>query len=157
MGRAFDLGLVNHTLLIDCDDYKSMLDAEGELDPEQSLLLMRRKVEEKALDVREKAEGGLPGKMLVLYGGALHNDLTPNPDDEAFAFGKALQRETQGGYVELDLLVPEYVEDDGELRGFPWFKGALALAKQGKTVLVERSPGVNVLLFPYTKVTARRR
>lgn len=157
MGRAYDLGLKNHTLLITCDDYKSMLDKDGELDAEQSLLLMRRKVEEKALQVREEEEGGLPGKLLILYGGALHNDLTPTADDAPYAFGQSLQRETRGGYAELDLLVPEYVDTDKALLETPWFPPALALAKQGKTVLVQPSPGVNVIVFAYSKLKPPRR
>lgn len=151
MGRAYDLGFVNHTLLIDCDDYRSMLDAEGELDPDASLRLMRRKVEEMALKIVEKEEAGVPGKMLVLYGGALHNDLVPIPDDEPYAFGPTLQRETKGRYVEVDLLVPEYVERDEDLLKKPWFGPALALAKKGRHVVVQPSPGVNVILFAFTK------
>ena len=157
MGRAYDLGLKNHTLLITCADHASMLDADKELDAEKSLLLMRNKVEEKALEVRENEEGGLPGKMLILYGGALHNDLVPTADDAPYAFGPRLRRETNGGYAELDLLVPEYVEKDDDLLKLPWFPPALALAKKGKTVLVQPSPGVNVIVFAYSKVTSRRR
>lgn len=157
MGRAYDLGLKPHTLLITCADYASMLDADKELDAEKSLLLMRSKVEEKALEVRENEEGGLPGKMLILYGGALHNDLVPTADDAPFSFGPRLRRETNGGYAELDLLVPEYVEKDDDLLKLPWFTPALALAKKGKTVLVQPSPGVNVIVFAYSKVKTRRR
>jgi hypothetical protein len=157
MGRAYDLGLTNHTLLINCDDYKSMLDDTGGLDAEQSLLLMKRKVEELATAVREKGEGGLPGKMLILYGGALHNDLSPTDSDAPYTFGRTLQRDTGGHYAELDLLVPEYVEKDEELLATPWFAGALASAKKGKTVLVQPSPGVNVIVFSYTKLNAPRR
>ncbi|MDP1922435.1 MAG: hypothetical protein Q8L14_39710 [Myxococcales bacterium] len=157
MGRAYDLGLKNHTLLITCADYASMLDADKELDAEKSLLLMKSKVEEKALEVRENEEGGLPGKMLILYGGALHNDLEPAVDDAPYSFGPRLRRETNGGYAELDLLVPEYVERDDDLLKLPWFPPALALAKKGKTVLVQPSRGVNVIVFAYSKVTPRRR
>lgn len=151
MGRAYDLGLTNHTLLIDCDDYRSMLDGEGELDAERSLVLMREKVEALAVAVREKGEGGWPGKMLILYGGALHNDRHPAAADVAYAFGPSLQRETDGGYVELDLLVPEWVERDEELLRLSWFKPALAEARRGRTVLVAPAPDVRVLVFPFTK------
>lgn len=157
MSRTYDLGLKNHTLLITCDDYQTMLGADGSLDAEQSLLLMKRKVEELAIAIREKDEGGLPGKLLILYGGALHNDLTPTDDDAPYTFGRELQRETNGHYLELDLLVPEYVEKDEELLGKPWFPPALAAARKGKTVLVQPAPGVNVIIFPFSKVTPPRR
>jgi len=155
MGRTFDLGLKNHTLLITCDDYATMVAPDGSLDAEQSLLLMKRKVEELAIAIREKEEGGLPGKMLILYGGALHNDLTPTDSDAPYTFGRSLQRETGGHYAELDLLVPEYVEKDEELLSTPWFGPALAAARKGKTVLIRPSPGVNVILFAATKPTRR--
>ena len=69
----------------------------------------------------------------------------------------SLQKETRGGYLELDLLVPEYVDTDEELLKFPWFAPALALAKKGKTVLIQPSPGVNVIVFAYAKVKPPRR
>lgn len=97
---------------------------------------MRRKVEEKALEVREKEEAGLEGKLLVLYGGALHNDLEPLEAFKAFTFGPSLQREWQGRYLEFALLVPEFVRDDDDLKKLPWFALALALAAKGQTVLV---------------------
>src|SRR5687767_10839967 len=107
MDKSYAQGIANHILLLDCDEYRSMLDEGGKLDAEKSLLLVRRKVEEKALEVREKQEGGLPGKTLILYGGALHNDLKPLKGWEAYAFGPSLSEAIDGGYVELDLVVPE--------------------------------------------------
>jgi len=154
---SYGMGVKNHILILDCADYRAMLTDAGTLDAEASLLMVKRKVEEKALEARAKEEGGVPGKVLLLYGGALHNDLVPTTDDAPYAFGPRLRRETNGGYAELDLLVPEYVEKDEDLLKLPWFPSALALAKKGKTVLVQPSPGVNVIVFSYSKVTSRRR
>ncbi len=148
LGRAYELGLKNHILLIDCDDYRSMLDAEGELDPEKSLLLVRRKVEAKALETREKGEWGGDAGALLLYGGAIHNDLHPEDGWQAYSFGPRLAAATDGGYAELDLLVPEYVEKDADLLEAPWFAQAMKLSKAGKTVLVTPRPGVFLLLYP---------
>ena len=80
LDRTFKMGVKNHILVIDCDDYRSMLDDAGELDGEASLLLVKRKVEAKALDVLERGEGGTADRLLLLYGGALHNDLKPLPE-----------------------------------------------------------------------------
>jgi hypothetical protein len=152
LGRAYELGAKNHTLLLDCAEYASLLEPDsGALDPEATLLLVKRKVEEKALQVREAGEGGVPGKLLVLYGGALHNDLAPLPQWAPYSFGPALAREVPGHYVELDLLVPEYVEDDEDLRAEPWFPAALRLAKAGKTVLINPRAGQYLLLFPASR------
>lgn len=151
MDRTYKMGVKNHILLIDCDDYRSMIDDAGELDGEASLLLVRRKVEEKALDAIEKEEGGTPEKLLLLYGGAIHNDLEPLPQWKAFSFGPSLAQQTGGQVVELDLLVPEYVATDEDLLKEPWFSGAMALANAGKTVLINPHPSVYLLLFPRTK------
>ncbi len=143
--RTYDLGAKNHTLLINCDDYRSMVDDAGELDGEASLLLVKRKVEEKALAAIENEEGGTPEKVLLLYGGALHNDLQPLPEWKSFSFGPELAREAK--FVELDLLVPEYVEGDEDLLREPWFKSALELSASGKTVLINPHPDVYLLMF----------
>lgn len=149
LDRTWKLGWKNHILVIGCDDYKSMLDDAGELDPEASLLLVKRKVEEKALAARDAEEAAIPGRTLVLYGGALHNDLVPLEAYAAFSFGPDLQREV-GHYVELDLLVPEYVDTDTDLLANAWFKPALALSAAGRTVLIHPAPHVYLLLFART-------
>lgn len=151
LDRSFKLGLANHILLLGCDEYRSMLGADGELDGEKSLMLVRRKVEEKTLEAREKGEGGVPGRAIVLYGGALHNDLFPAEGFEGVTFGPSLREATDGGYVELDLLVPEYVENYEDLKKEPWFAEAMKLSRAGKTVLVSPGPDTRVLIFPRTK------
>jgi hypothetical protein len=148
--RAFDLGFTNHILVLTCDEYASMLDEAGQLDAAKSLKLVRDKVEAKALEAREKAEGGTGQRVLLLYGGAVHNDLHPTELWEEYAFGPSLAQALDGGYVELDLLVPEYVASDDELVALPWFAPALAAARAGSTVLVQPQPGVYQLLFPAT-------
>jgi hypothetical protein len=145
LGRSFDLGLKNHILSIDCDEYRSMVGADGELDGEKSLSLMRRKVEEKANELIEKGE-----EPLVLYGGAVHNDLFPSETWAPYSFGPTLSKKVKG-YAELDLLVPEYVEKDEDLAREAWFAPAMKLACAGKTVLVKPHPGTFLLLFPCSR------
>lgn len=154
--KSYELGLANHILILDCDDYRALLDADGRLDGEKALVMVREKVEAKALEVREKGEGGTREKVLVLFGGAVHNDVAPAKEDEAWAFGPALSRAVDGGYVELDLLVPEFVADDPQLLETGWLKPALALAAKGQVVLLAPSPGSWRLVFPKTKRGARR-
>lgn len=151
LGRTFELGIANHILVIDCDEYQSMLEPDGSLDAEKSLLLVRRKVEEKALEVREKGEWGAPGKLLILYGGALHNDLVPLKDWEPFSFGPSLSKATGGQYVELDLVVPELAANDEDLLKESWFAPALLRAGTNTIVLVQPHPDVYMLVFPRKK------
>lgn len=154
--RTADLGMVNHLLLVECDDYRTMLDAAGELDPLKTLEMVRRKVQEKAEEAKEAGEGGSPERMLILYGGALHNDLYPLEDYEPFAFGPALDALTPGAYVELDLIVPEYAADDSDLKATSWFAPAVALTKaKGQPVLVEPKPRSFMLVWPGTPKARR--
>lgn len=142
LDRSYKLGLKNHVLNLSCDEYKGMLDEHGELDAEKSLLLVKRKVEEKVRESLEKGE-----TPVALYGGAIHNDLYPVAGEEQYAFGRALASVTDGGYAELDLLVPQFVEADEDLVKEPWFVPAMALAKKGRVVLVEPHPHSFMLLF----------
>ena len=151
LDASYAQGIANHILILSCDEYRGMLDEKGKLDAEKSLLLVRKKVEEKALEVREKKEGGLPGKLLILYGGALHNDLKPLEGWEPYAFGPSLSQAIDGGYVELDLVVPEFASKDEDLLKETWFAPALKLAGTRQVVLVSPSPDVYVLVFPRKK------
>lgn len=153
LDQSYALGIANHILLLDCDEYRSMLDKAGKLDAEKSLLLVRRKVEEKALEVREKKEGGLPGKMLILYGGAVHNDVKPLEDWEPYSFGPSLSKAIGGGYLELDLVVPEFASGDEDLLKESWFAPALKMAGTRLTVLVSPQPDVYIVIFPSKKTT----
>ncbi len=151
LDKSYGLGIANHILIVACDEYRAMLDEKGKLDAEKSLRLVRRLVEEKALEVREKGEGGLPGKLVILYGGAIHNDLVPLPDWAAYSFGPSLTKAIGGGYVELDLIVPEHGVNDDDLLKEPWFAPAQKLAGTTRTVLVEMHPNAWAIVFPRKK------
>jgi hypothetical protein len=153
LGAAYDLGVAPHILKLSCAEYQSLLDEKQELDPEKTLSLVGRKMREKAEEQRdalEDADAG-PKKSVVLYGGALHNDLYPDDDMKDYAFGPQLSSLTGKRYVELDLCVPEYVADDPDLKKQPWFADALKLTAKGRTVLVQPKPDSYVLLFAKTK------
>lgn len=148
LDRSFEMGVKNHILVLDCAEYASMLNEKGGLDAEKSLLLVRRKVEERAIDARDDGEGAVPGKLLLLYGGAIHNDVKPMEGWEAYSYGPSLTRKLDGGYVELDLVVPEYGVGDEDLVKEPWWPSAVKLAGTTKTVLVAPRPNVFILVFP---------
>lgn len=149
--RSYELGIANHILMVNCDDYASMVGADGELDGAKSLEMVRQKVQAKSEELRERELAGLPGKPLVLYGGAFHNDVYPAEGAEDFSFGPAMKKAVGTGYLELDLLVPEYVKKDEDLAKSPWFGPAMKLSAAGKTVLIEPKPGALVLLFARTR------
>ncbi len=86
-------------------------------------------------------------KMIVTYGGALHNDATPPPERAAWAFGPALSQAAGGRYVELDLYVPDFITRDETWTKQPWYSKWAAHAASGKAVLVRLAPKSYVLVL----------
>lgn len=141
--RSHALGLKNHILLVSCDDYRSMLKADGSLDALKSLELVRRLMEAKALEALEKGEG-----PLVLYGGAIHNDVKPLEDYAEYSYGPSLASSIDGGYEELDLIVPEHGETDDDLPKEWWWPWAAKQAAAGRVALIQPNVHSSFLVFP---------
>ncbi|MEP7049393.1 MAG: hypothetical protein ABJB12_03530 [Pseudomonadota bacterium] len=90
------------------------------------------------------------GNVILSYGGALHNDLHPRAGQEAWSFGPKLEQESQGGYVELDLIVPEFVKDSEAWRNLPWFSAFDREHLPDEALLYRPAPGSFALIFPKT-------
>jgi hypothetical protein len=58
---------------------------------------------------------------VLAYGGALHNDTAPRPQRAAWSFGPELMQRTGGRYIELDLIVADYIQDNDAWRSLPWY------------------------------------
>jgi hypothetical protein len=145
--RGYDLGIEPHILKVECEDYADVLGADGEIDNVRLLRLVTRLLEEKALELWKRAP---EGKMaVVLYGGALHNELQPPEELAEFSFAPALQKALAGRYRQVTLVVPEYVEGDPDNRKEPWWE-CLEKAPAGKVLLVSRGEASRYLLFPRT-------
>jgi hypothetical protein len=91
---------------------------------------------------------GDPARALVLYGGALHNDLVPRPGHEAWSYGARLAKRVDGRYVEIDLVVPEFVRPAPPWQALPWYAAFMALGPNTETILFRPSPSSYVLVFP---------
>ena len=152
--RGSDLGLEPHILEVECDDYAELLDRDGEIDNERLLALVTRLLLEKALALAAREQPR--GRAVVLYGGALHNELEPQADLARFSFAPRLQAALGGRYLQVTLLVPEIVEADATARDEPWFD-CLALAGADRALLLERSPSARFLVFPRTARAAAGR
>ncbi len=151
--RAKGAGIRPHILEVGCDDYKQLLGA-GKVDYAKLLGMITKHLRRKAeLLVKVRAQKpaaakkpGGPRRLVVIYGGALHNDLYPYDDLKDFTFGQALKQRTGGRYIEVDLYVPEYVQEDKDLAKERWFP-LLRLASPRGVVLIERDEGSYILLL----------
>ena len=150
--RAKEAGVKPHALDLRCDDYKTIYTAQG-VDYDQMLKVLTRELRGRVQAVlkRRDAEPAGARRLVLVYGGALHNDLYPQPELSNYTFGPPLRQQLGAGYVELDVFVPEYIEQNAKMKKEPWFQLAKRSQRPGQTLLIERGPGSFILLFPRTK------
>jgi hypothetical protein len=137
-------GLRPHILTIDCKEYQALLPKEdGKIDYEALLATVTRHLKLEALAALKA------GRSVVVYGGALHNDVYPRKELKAYNFARDLTKASSGRYREVDLYVPEYVESDAEITGAPWWP-TVEKRPPDKTALVVRGPSSFIVVFPRT-------
>jgi hypothetical protein len=139
------LGIEPHALEPTCDEYQAVLDA-GSADIARMLELI---ADTTAVSVEKiLAAPRADNTTLVLtYGGARHNDITPRPAMEAWSYGPRLAQRTGGRYVELDLIVPEFIKDSEAWRALPWHAHYDPARLGEQTVLYRPEPHSYVLIF----------
>ena len=118
--RAKALGIVPDLLHPSCEDYTHLAGAGADA-ISASLALIKRLTEAQASLLYQRNQREALGKVVVTYGGAMHNDLAPTEALRAFSFGPELNAVTGGQYVELDLIVPEYVKGTAVWEKLPWY------------------------------------
>jgi hypothetical protein len=141
--QAKAAGMVPRILEIGCKDYQAVMGG-AEVDFDRLLRLTRDQ-----LVVQIRAALARTGSRLVVsYGGALHNDLHPTAELAPYAFGPTIAAAVAGRYVELDLYVPELIAKDAPLRAEPWFAVYRRAARPGQVTLVRRGQSSYALVFP---------
>lgn len=143
-------GVQPRILAIACADYQAMRDGAG-VDYDRTLRVTARALETAILRglVAAAAAARATGPRLVgVYGGALHNDLHPEPELAAYSFVPPVLKATLGHYVEIDLVVPEYAEGSEAVRAQPWWRAYRSARRPGATILVRRAPRSFVVVFP---------
>jgi hypothetical protein len=148
--QAKTLGVRPHVLRPTCADFKAVADAGDDGVPKMLTLIASLSADllHRILD-RNQREG--VSRMVLGYGGAMHNDVTPAAGREPWSFGPALSKRTGGRYVELDLIVPEFIKDNDSWRALPWYAHFDADKHPSKVTLFQLGPGSYVLIFARSK------
>jgi len=133
------MNIETHGLPMTCIEHSSLLDPRGRVD----FLRLLELVTDKLHDATEHLVRR--GHAVIVYGGALHNDLYPRWPLEELSYAHSLAPEIS--VLELDLVVPEVVAPMKLLWQEPWFP-LLARASPARVIVWERGPGSYVLILP---------
>jgi hypothetical protein len=143
--KAKEKGMTPWLLRPTCDDFTMLADAGADIGA--MLGLVKRLTEDKLVTLHEKS----PSKIVVAYGGAMHNDITPDPAMKEYSFGPDMVKAHGKRYVELDLIVPEYVKDTPIWQKLPWYAPFKAQpGPRATSTLYRLGERSFVLLFPST-------
>jgi hypothetical protein len=148
--RARELGIVPDLLRPSCEDLAAV-EASGEDAVQTSLAMIARltRTQVGKMLARDESTPGDQNKLVVTYGGALHNDPTPSPERAEWSFGPALIERTAGRYVAIDLYVPELIDGSDawkRLAFYPYYDPA----KDGAKATVFRDGKSFVIVLPRT-------
>jgi hypothetical protein len=147
--------IIPHILELKCDQYRKLIGADGELDAERLLVLVKKLLAEKAKWLHQKNVERNSTRTVVIYGGAVHNDVDPKADLASFSFAYELDTAADGRYVELDLFVPELIAGE-EWKEEPWYPYFQRHASAKETLLIETSSQSYALFFPRPRSDAGR-
>jgi hypothetical protein len=149
-GKAKDLEVRPHVLAPSCEQFAKIADAGADgVVPMMELIANLSGA--LAMRILERNDKSSVDKGVILYGGAMHNDLVPREGRESFSYGPRLSTEVKGSYVELDLIVPEYIKDNDTWRSLSWYAHYDKSKLGDKVTLFEVSPKSYVLVFAVTR------
>lgn len=152
--RSRGRGLRSHPMRVTCDDYKAMA-AGGDDAIVHMLDLTTSELTRLAVTYLRRAAASSPATSLiaepplvVVYGGALHNDRFPTAGLASWSYAPAVEADSERTYLEVDLITPELAEDDAALLGQPW---APLLGASSRVVTYERGERSYVVILPRAK------
>ena len=147
--RARELGIEPFVLSPTCDEYRAIADA-GDAAIDVSLATIA-KVTSRMLrgGLAKNHAADRPG-LVVGYGGALHNDIQPAPEKAGWSYGPELAAFSGGRYVELDLIVREFIKDTDVWKALPWYAHFDPSRDPSRWVVMRTAPHRYVLFFPAT-------
>jgi hypothetical protein len=145
--RAKALGVAPHILSVSCAEYEKVLGADGGLDYLAFLELVARRLGDAAAEAIAKRPAAAPPGIVAIYGGAMHNDVAPRAGFEGVSFAARMRELGAGAYVEIDILVPEFVAESSLAKEEPWFPLVARLASKDRVALIDRGDGAYIILL----------
>jgi hypothetical protein len=146
--RAKERGMMPWLLRPTCDDFAALADA-GQDAIGAMLGLVKRLTLSKVTALHDKNRLAADRKVVLAYGGALHNDLAPPDSTKEYSFGRELAALPGARYVELDLIVPEFVKDTEAWQKLGWYASFRAAPPPaGRATLYRTGERSFTVLFP---------
>ncbi|HVV82281.1 MAG TPA: hypothetical protein VHE35_04350 [Kofleriaceae bacterium] len=146
-GAARERSITAHVMTMRCDDLAKLADDQG-VDAELLLSMVTRELDRitrSAVRYRDEHQEGRP--FILVYGGALHNDLYPFESTRQWSYALDVDAATGGRFVELDVYAPELVEGDPLYVKEPWYPLVAKAGSRG-VMLVERAPRSYLAILP---------
>ena len=147
--RAKELGVAPHVLDIGCDEYKVLAGqggTAGSVDYDKLLTITNTHLE-RAIGQGLLLPRASGRPLVIVYGGALHNDLHPDPSLAKYTFGRHVHAATRGAYREVDLYVPEMVDSTPALKAEPWYRAWQRAGAGASDVIIQRSARSAIVVF----------
>jgi len=147
--QARGLGIVPDMLRPTCADMDTVRGAgEGAIGASLDMIARATRSQARRLVDRDSRSDADRDKVVVIYGGMLHNDLSPPPETASWSYAQDLDAYVQGRFVALDLVVPEFIGDDEMWRSLPWWSRYDKERLGARATLFRISERSFVLVFP---------
>jgi len=148
--KARQLGVVPDMLRPTCADMDAIEHASASDMIDLSLTTIGRLCGAQAarLADRDALSDADSGKIVALYGGALHNDLDPPPESARWSYAPELAAHVGGRFAAIDLVVPEFIGLDAIWARLAWWPHYDRGRMGRKATLFRTGPQSFVLIFP---------
>lgn len=147
IGHLFDEairdGVSLHGLSVTCLEQGSIVADDGQVD----FFLLLELIAEKLGDTTRALLDTRDVTGVIVYGGAVHNDLYPAWPLDDLSYAAPLAQRLGGHVLEIDLVAPEAVAPMAQVRGETWFP-LLARAAPGRTIVWRRAADSYVVILP---------
>ncbi len=155
LGQASkEAGITPYILRPSCSEVETIKNA-GEDAVLKMLDMITVSMQDKVKKQFALAQKSSPPKMVLTYGGAMHNDRVPKAGREQWSFAAELERLASNRYLELDLIVPEFIKDNSSWQALPWYPAYQPEENSEVNLLIETAPRSYALIFARTPAAAR--